>query len=63
MNYNQATLCAALGKTLMLPGWRGYFYWNYSTKELNFKNGDYHLDSEQLKDKGVREREDWYYIV
>lgn len=63
MNYNQATLCAALGKTLMLPGWKGYFYWNYSTKELNFKNGDYHLDSEQLKDKGVRERNDWFYIV
>lgn len=63
MNYNQATLCASLGKTLMLPGWKGYFYWNYSTKELNFKNGNYHLDSEQLKDKGVRERNDWYYIV
>lgn len=63
MNYNQATLCAALGKTLMLPGWKGYFYWNYSTKELNFKNGDYYLDSEQLKDKGVRERNDWFYIV
>lgn len=63
MNYNQATLCAALGKTLMLPGWKGYFYWNYSTKELNFKNGDYYLDSKQLKDKGVRERNDWYYIV
>ena len=45
MNYNQATLYAATGKVLMLPGWTGYFYWNYGTKELNFRNGEYHLDS------------------
>ena len=45
MNYNQATLHAATGKILMLPGWHGYFYWNYGTKELNFRDGDYHLDS------------------
>ena len=44
MNYNQATLYAATGKILMLPGWHGYFYWNYGTKELNFRDGDYHLD-------------------
>lgn len=46
MNYNQATLYAATGKTLLLPGWHGYFYWNYADKELNFRNGDYHLNSE-----------------
>lgn len=63
MNYNQATLYAATGKTLLLPGWYGYFYWNYADKELNFRNGDYHLNSEQLKDKGVRERNDWYWII
>lgn len=45
MNYNQTTLYAATGKILMLPGWHGYFYWNYGTKELNFRDGDYHLDS------------------
>lgn len=63
MNYNQATLYAATGNILMLPGQHGYFYWNYSTKELNFRDGNYHLDAEQLKDKGVRERTDWYYII
>ena len=63
MNYNQATLCAATGKTLLLPGWRGYFYWNWETKELNFRNGDYHLDSKQLRDKGVTDRNDWYYLI
>lgn len=61
MNYNQATLYAATGKILMLPGWHGYFYWNYGTKELNFR--DYHLDSKQLEDKNVRDRNDWYYIT
>lgn len=63
MTYNQATLCAALGKTLMLPGWRGYFNWDFSKQQLVFKNGDYYLNERQLKDKGVRERNDWYYIV
>lgn len=63
MNYNQATLYAATGYTLLLPGWVGYFYWNYQTHELNFRNGDYHLDSKQLKDKGIMNREDWYYII
>ena len=63
MNYNQATLYAATGKILMLPGWHGYFYWNYGTKELNFRDGDYHLDSKQLEDKNVRDRNDWYYII
>lgn len=59
MNYNQATLYAATGKVLMLPGWTGYFYWNYGTKELNFRNGEYHLD----KFEEVKTRDDWYYIT
>lgn len=63
MNYNQATLHAATGKILMLPGWHGYFYWNYSTKGLNFRDGDYHLDSKQLQDMNIRDRNDWYYIT
>jgi len=36
MNYNQATLYAATGHTLMLPGWIGYFKWDWSKKELYF---------------------------
>lgn len=63
MNYNQATLHAATGKILMLPGWHGYFYWNYGTKELNFRDGDYHLDGKQLQDMNIRDRNDWYYIT
>ena len=62
MDYNRATLYAATGRTLLLPGWRGYFYWDYTKNELNFRNGDYHLDNKQLKEKGVMERNDWYYI-
>lgn len=63
MNYNQATLIAAQGKTLLLPYWEGYFKWDYSKKELYFKNGDYYLNEKQLIDKGVRDRNDWYYII
>lgn len=63
MSYNQATLYAATGKTLLLPGWRGYFMWDYTSKELVFRNGDYFLNNKELRDKGVMNRDDWYYII
>lgn len=63
MDYNQATLFAATGATLMLPGWEGYFKWDWDKKELYFQNGDYYLDNQQLIDKGIRDRDDWYYII
>lgn len=63
MDYNQATLHAATGATLILPGWEGYFKWDWKKKELYFQNGDYYLDNQQLIDKGVRDRDDWYYII
>lgn len=63
MNWNQATLHAATGYTLMLPGWHGYFKWDWNKKELYFQNGDYYLSGKELIDKGVRERNDWYYIL
>lgn len=63
MNYNQAISYAVNGEVLMLPGWHGYFYWNYSTKELNFRDGNYKLDGAQLKDTSITTRDDWYYIT
>lgn len=63
MNYNQATLYAATGHTLMLPGWEGYFKWDWSKKEMYFQNGDYYLSEKDLLDKGLDKRKDWYYIV
>lgn len=54
MNYNLATLYAATGKVLMLPGWTGYFYWNYGTKELNFRNGEYQLDGKEVNEQHLR---------
>ena len=63
MDYNRATLFAATGQTLMLPGWEGVFVWDYSTNTLIFKNGDYILTSEQLKEFKLEQRDDWYYIL
>lgn len=63
MNYNQATLFAATGHTLMLPGWKGIFVWDYSTNTLIFKNGDYHLTNEQIRNMKLDQRTDWYYII
>ena len=63
MNYNQATLYAATGYTLMLPDWHGYFKWDWSKKELYFQNGDYYLNNEQIKEKNLHNRTDWFYIT
>lgn len=63
MTWNQVTLHAATGATLMLPGWEGYFKWDWSKKEMYFQNGDYYLSEKDLLDKGLDKRKDWYYIV
>ena len=63
MTFDQAKLYASNGYTLLLPGWKGYFNLNYKNKELIFKDGDYILNENQLKDKEVINRNDWYYII
>ena len=63
MDYNQATLHAATGATLMLPGWEGYFKWDWEKKELYFQNGDYYLNDSQIKEMKLDQRNDWYYIT
>ena len=61
MTYEKATQYAEKGRTLLLPGWVGYFSWKNG--ELNFRNGDYRLDNKQLQEMGVTKRTDWYYII
>ena len=63
MNYNLATLYAATGATLLLPGWQGYFKWDYNKQELYFQNGDYYLNEQQIRDMKLNQRTDWYYIT
>lgn len=63
MTYLQIKPLAVNGKILMLPHWQGYFKWNYSTNELEFNNGEYHLNQQQLIDKNIFNRNDWYYII
>ena len=63
MDYNRATLFAATGATLMLPGWQGYFKWDYNKKELYFQNVDYYLNEEQIRNMKLDQRTDWYYII
>lgn len=63
MDYNKATLYAATGSILMLPGWEGIFVWNYSNNTLIFKNGDYYLNEQQIREMKLNERDDWYYII
>lgn len=63
MTFEEVIPYAKQGKYLKLPNWKGYFYWNYSTNELNFKNGSYHIDFKQILDKDIINRNDWYYIL
>lgn len=63
MSHKEAIELSKIGKKLLLPKWQGYFYWNYATQELNFKNGNYHLDSKQLDMLNIKQRDDWYYII
>lgn len=63
MNYNQATLYAQQGYTILLPNWKGYFNWDYNTQGLVFRNEDYYLNEDQIKEKRLHERNDWYYII
>lgn len=63
MTYKQILSVARNGKTLMLPGWKGYFKYDYATNDLRFENGDYKLNSEELKKFQLNKRNDWFYII
>lgn len=63
VNIEQAKDLARNGKTLMLPGWKGYFKYDYVTNDLRFENGDYKLNSEELKKFQLDKRNDWFYIT
>ena len=63
MNYTDAIKKAQEGYTLMLPGWAGYFNWNYADNTLLFNNGDYYLSSSQLDKFNIKDKTNWYYIL
>lgn len=60
MTYNEATLRAVTGETLMLPNFIGYFKWNYNKHYLEFINGDFRCKADDLN---VKDRTDWYWII
>lgn len=60
MTYNEATLRAVTGETLMLPNFIGYFKWNYGKHYLEFINEDFRCNADDLN---VRDRTDWYWII
>lgn len=49
--------------TYMLPGWVGYFKYDYNLNEWYFQNGDYKLNWKQLIDLGIDKRTDWIKII
>lgn len=63
MTWEEVIDIAKRGYTLILSDWKGYFKWNYSNNQLYFKNGDYYLNQQQLLDKEVDKKTNWYYII
>lgn len=63
MNWEQVINYAIDGYTFILPGWKGYFKYNYRTNELIFNNNDYYLNQQQLLDMGINKRTDWIKII
>lgn len=55
MEYSEVINKAKEGKYLKLPNYEGYFYWNFYSKKLIFRNGDY--INENMGDK-VKNRND-----
>lgn len=49
--------------TYILPGWKGYFKYDYSKNEFYFQNKDYRLNWKQLTDMGIDKRTDWIKII
>lgn len=62
MTYKQAIEKAKAGKWLMLPFWKGYFYWDYGISKLCFRNEQY-MSSSKVKEYSLDKRDDWYYII
>lgn len=51
MTYEEACIKAREGKQLFIPGWNGYFYWDYGTNSLAFKNKEYKSSGKNLYNK------------
>lgn len=63
MTYQDIKNKATKGYIIKLPNWEGYFKYNYGNQQLYFQNGDYYLNEDQIKEKRLHERNDWYYII
>lgn len=63
MTYNEIKQKAIAGAIIMLPSWEGVFVWDYATNTLVFRNGNYQLTEDQIKERELDQRTDWYYII
>ena len=62
MSYSEIIYHCQRGKIGIIPNWKGYLKWNYSSNELQFINGDYIMFQKELEDK-IKNRTDLYYII
>lgn len=58
MEYKEVIHIAKKGNIIKLPGWEGYFKWNYNKDALEFINGDYHSFNNI-----DYSRNDFYFII
>lgn len=62
MTYSEICDICKKGHIGRIPGWIGYLHWDYSNQELYFKNFNYILKGDELKNK-ILNRKDLYYII
>ena len=62
MTLNEIRLFVRKGHWGIIPGWKGYIKWNYSSDKMQFVDGDYVMPYEELKDK-LKNRTDLFYII
>lgn len=62
MTLNELKLIIRKGKWGIIPGWKGYIKWDYASNEMQFVNGDYKMQYNELKEK-VKDRTDLFYII
>lgn len=62
MTYQEVKKLIQKGKIGIIPGWKGYLKWDYSSSELYFVNNNYRLSQRELEQK-INTRNDLYYII
>ena len=64
MTYLEIKELCRKGKVGIVPNWKGYLQYDYTTDTLQFVNDNYIMTQDQLEGNyGISNRNDLYYII